>query len=275
MKKSKGIFGFTALSFCMVLFVLVASSIVTFGQATTGSISGTVTDPAGNVVAGATVTAKNEGTGVSSGTFTTTGDGTFVFSNLNPGSYSVTVLTASGFKTKTTTGVAVRLGLETPLKVGLEVGGASETVTIVASADEIAQTNSEITANFDTRKVSDLPSNAAGSGIDTLALNIPGVTPGFGNVNSNGTTLSVNGNRARSNNFTIDGTDNNDLSIGGPSFFVSNTEIVQEFRSLPTISQLSTAAIRGRSSISLPKAAQTILAEVHSFITATQARLMR
>ncbi|MEQ1923355.1 MAG: carboxypeptidase regulatory-like domain-containing protein [Pyrinomonadaceae bacterium] len=223
-------FGFTFLSLCMASFLLFAGAALTFGQATTGSISGTVVDPAGNVVSGATVTAKNEATGVSTGTFTTTGDGTFVFSNLNPGNYSVTVSTASGFKTKTTTGLAVRLGLETPLRVALEVGGASETVTIVASADEIAQTNSEITANFDTRKVSELPSNAAGGGIDTLALNIPGVTPGFGNVNSNGTTLSVNGNRARSNNFTIDGTDNNDLSIGGPSYFVSNTEIVQEFQ---------------------------------------------
>lgn len=230
MKTKKRSFGFTVLSLCATALLLSASALVTFGQATTGSISGTVVDPAGNVVSGATVTAKNEATGVSSGSFSTTGDGQFVFSNLNPGLYSVTVSTASGFKTKTTTGVTVRLGLETPLRVALEVGGASETVTIVASADEIASTNSEITANFDKRKVSELPSNAAGAGIDTLALNIPGVTPGFGNVNSNGTTLSVNGNRARSNNFTIDGTDNNDLSIGGPSYFVSNTEIVQEYQ---------------------------------------------
>ncbi|MCV4731645.1 Plug domain-containing protein, partial [Escherichia coli] len=87
-----------------------------------------------------------------------------------------------------------------------------------------------ISSNFDRRKVSELPTNAVGSGIDTLALTVPGVTPGFGNVNSNGTTLSVNGNRARSNNFTIDGTDNNDLSIGGPSYFISNPELVQEFQ---------------------------------------------
>lgn len=227
MRKSKRIFGFIVLSLCL-LALLGASQ--TFGQATSGTISGTVVDPAGNVVSGATVTAKNTDTGVSAATFTTGGDGTFVFSNLQPGTYSVTTTASSGFKTKTITEIAVRLGIDTPLKVDLEVGGASETVTIVASADEIAQTNSEITANFDKRKVSELPSNAAGGGIDTLALNIPGVTPGFGNVNSNGTTLSVNGNRARSNNFTIDGTDNNDLSIGGPSYFVSNTEIVQEFQ---------------------------------------------
>ena len=63
-----------------------------------------------------------------------------------------------------------------------------------------------------------LPSNAAGGGIDTLALLAPGVVPGLAG-NSNGTTLSVNGNRSRSNNFTIDGQDNNDLAVAGPSYF--------------------------------------------------------
>lgn len=228
MRRSKRTFGFSVLSLC--LLTLMFGVIQTPGQATSGTISGTVVDPAGNVVSGATVTAKNTDTGISASSITTSNDGTFVFSNLQPGTYSVTTTTPSGFKTKTITEIAVRLGVDTPLRIDLEVGGAAETVTIVAGADEIAQTNSEITANFDKRKVSELPSNAAGAGIDTLALNIPGVTPGFGNVNSNGTTLSVNGNRARSNNFTIDGTDNNDLSIGGPSYFVSNTEIVQEFQ---------------------------------------------
>src|SRR5262249_53587196 len=82
--------------------------------------------------------------------------------------------------------------------------------------------------SFETRRVAELPSNAAGSGIDTLALLAPGVVPGVGNVNGNGTTLSVNGQRARSNNFTIDGQDNNDLSIGGPAFFVTNQDAVGE-----------------------------------------------
>ena len=210
------------------LFTLLGSQSA-IAQATTGSLSGRVTDPNGAVVAGATVVAKNEATGVSTTNYTTTGDGNFVITNLVPGRYSVTV-TGSGFKTKTVSNIDVRLGQSTEYSIGLEVGAATETVTVVANTEEIAQSNSEISSNFESRKVTELPSNAAGSGIDTLALNVPGVTPGFGNVNSNGTTLSVNGNRARSNNFSIDGTDNNDLSIGGPSYFVSNTELVQEFQ---------------------------------------------
>jgi outer membrane receptor protein involved in Fe transport len=213
----------------MLMAVFMSSQIV-LGQATTGTLRGTVVDQNGAAVPGATVYAKNEDTGVKSPNATTSGEGTFVITNLIPGTYSVTVSASSGFKTKTVTGNSVRLGLETEVPVQLEVGGASETVTVTSSSDEIAQVTSQVSSNFDTRKVQDLPSNAAGSGIDTLALNTPGVTPGFGNVNSNGITLSVNGNRARSNNFTIDGTDNNDLSIGGPSLFISNAEAVQEFQ---------------------------------------------
>jgi len=143
MRRSKRTFGFSVLSLCLVTLMFGVSQ--TFGQATSGTISGTVVDPAGNVVSGATVTARNTDTGVSASSITTTNDGTFVFSNLRPGTYSVTTSTPSGFKTKTITEVAVRLGVDTPLRIDLEVGGAAETVTIVAGADEIAQTNSEIT----------------------------------------------------------------------------------------------------------------------------------
>lgn len=220
-------FAFSIGIFCF-LFLFIGSQIA-FSQATTGTIRGRVLDPNGAAVPGATVVAKNEATGVSSPSFTTSGEGLFVISNLIPGTYSVTV-TGAGFKTKTVSNIGVRLGLETDVRFDLEVGSAQETVTVVANTEEVAQTNSEISTNFETRKVNELPSNAAGAGLDTLALNVPGVTPGFGNVNSNGTTLSVNGNRARSNNFSIDGTDNNDLSIGGPSLFISNSELVQEFQ---------------------------------------------
>lgn len=201
-----------------------------FAQTTTGTLKGRVVDPNNAVVPGATVTAKNQATGVESPSTTTTGEGYFVIPNLIPGKYTVTVAGTSGFKTTALSDVDIRLGTETDVTVNLTAGIGTETVTITASTEEVVQTNSQISSSFETRKVEELPSNAAGGGIDTLALLAPGVTPGFGNVNSNGTTLSVNGNRARSNNFTLDGTDNNDLSIGGPSFFVGNQDLVQEFQ---------------------------------------------
>jgi len=204
-------------------------SVPVMAQATTGKLTGTVADPNGGVVAGATVSAKNDATGTEKH-FTTGGDGIFEISDLQPGKYTVTITPTSGFSTKVLTGVDVKVGGITDLKVALEIGQPSATVTITANTEEVVQTTSQLSSSFETRKVEELPSNAAGGGIDTLALLAPGVVPGFGNVNSNGVTLSVNGNRARSNNFTLDGTDNNDLTIGGPNFFISNQDSVQEFQ---------------------------------------------
>src|SRR5258706_4463255 len=225
---AKSLVFFSALVLSLVAMVFLVSE-PAMAQATTDRLTGTVVDPNGGIVAGTTVTAKNNATGAEK-QFTTGPDGGFVISELQPGKYTVSAAPASGFSTKVLTGVDVKVGEATDLKVALEVGQPSATVTITANTEEVMETTSQQSSSFETRKVEDLPSNAAGGGIDTLALLAPGVVPGFGNVNGNGVTLSVNGNRARSNNFTLDGTDNNDLSVGGPSFFVDNQDAVQEFQ---------------------------------------------
>jgi outer membrane receptor protein involved in Fe transport len=199
-------------------------------QATTGTIRGVVSDQTGAVVPGAKIVAKNQATGVETAENTSTGDGVYRISNLTPGVYTVTV-EAANFKRSVITEINVRVGEDATIDVNLQPGGVTETVTVTAGSEEtIQKETSQISSSFEARKVAELPSNAAGSGIDTLALLAPGVVPGFGNVNSNGVVLSVNGNRSRSNNFTIDGQDNNDLSIGGPSFFVGNQDQVQDFQ---------------------------------------------
>jgi outer membrane receptor protein involved in Fe transport len=221
---------FNFLIFALAVFaVLFAFTKPAMAQATTGTLKGSVVDPQGAAIAGATVSVKNEATSIVQ-TTTATSDGLFAVTNLAPGKYTVMVSTNAGFSTKQVTGVDVRIGTETDIKVELAVGTPTETVTITGNTEEIVQTTSQISASFESRKVEELPSNAAGGGLDTLALLAPGVVPGFGNVNSNGTTLSVNGNRARANNFTLDGTDNNDLTIGGPNFFISNQDSIQEFQ---------------------------------------------
>ena len=218
------------LVFTLTLFaMLFVFSKPAMAQATSGTLKGSVVDPQGAAIAGATVTVKNSATGIVQ-TTTATSDGLFTVTNLPPGKYTVTASTTAGFSAKQLTGVDIRIGTETDLKVELEIGTPTETVTVTGNTEDIVQTTSQISASFESRKVEDLPSNAAGGGLDTLALLAPGVVPGFGNVNSNGTTLSVNGNRARANNFTMDGTDNNDLTIGGPNFFISNQDSIQEFQ---------------------------------------------
>src|SRR5258705_13396084 len=212
----------SALVFVLAMSTLVlVSSLAAFGQATTGTLRGTVTDPNGNVVAGATVTAKNQGTGNTTPS-TTNGEGGYVLSNLAPGVYTVTVEATSGFSKKAITDVNVPIGTTTDLPIALAVGSPTEIVTVTSTGEEvITRDQAQISTTFETRKIEDLPSNGAGAGIDTLALLAPGIVASRNSgVNTDGAGLSVNGNRGRSNNFQIDGSDNNDLSIGGPPIFV-------------------------------------------------------
>jgi outer membrane receptor protein involved in Fe transport len=210
--------------------LIICSSLLAFGQATTGNIKGSVTDQSDALVSGATVTAKNQGTG-SEATFITTAEGFFNITSLVPGKYTITV-EAAGFNRSVVTDLDVRIGVDTPLNVQLKPGNVTETVTVTAGNEEIVQREqSQISATFETRKVEDLPSNGAGGGLDTLALLAPGVIANrVGGTNTNGAGLSVNGNRGRSNNFQIDGADNNDLSVGGPALFVDFADSVQEFQ---------------------------------------------
>lgn len=209
--------------------ILALSAIAAMAQATTGSLRGTVTDSNGGVVAGATVTVKSQATG-SESSLTTNSEGTFEAPFLQPGDYSVTV-EAPSFKRAVSTGVVIKIGIVNPLAVVLEPGNLSETVTVTAGTEEIIRDQAQISTTIEARRIQELPSNGAGGGIDTLALLAPGVIANrAGGTNTNGTGLSVNGNRGRSNNFQIDGSDNNDLSVAGPALFVDFQDAVQEFQ---------------------------------------------
>src|SRR5258705_4174503 len=227
--KAKAATMFTTRVFA-VASILVLSAIAVMAQATTGSLRGTVTDANGGVVAGATVTVKSQSTGATTSA-TTTGEGTFDATFLQPGNYDVTV-EAAGFKRAVSTGVQVKIGIVNPVAIVLEPGTVAETVTVTANTEEVVQRDqSQISTTIDARRIQDLPSNGAGAGIDTLALLAPGVIANrAGGTNTNGTGLSVNGNRGRSNNFQIDGRANNDLSVAGPALFVDFQDSVQEFQ---------------------------------------------
>jgi outer membrane receptor protein involved in Fe transport len=232
MSSSKKAKTMTFLTSCLIaLFIVSFSCLNVMAQATTGSLRGTVTDSTGAVVSGATVTVKNEGTGTESPAVTTSGEGSFDVSALQPGSYTVTV-EASGFKRSVSTGVSVKIGIVNPFTVTLEAGNVAETVTVTAGTEEIVQRDqAQLSTTVNTRQVSDLPSNGAGGGLDTLALLAPGViNQRSTGANTNGTGLSVNGNRGRSNNFQIDGADNNDLSVTGPALFVDFADQVAEYQ---------------------------------------------
>src|SRR3954454_1392722 len=112
---SKGVSSVVALLLALLMLPSAA-----FAQVETGQIAGTVTDPQGAVISGATVTVTSTGTGAQR-SVTTSGDGGFNVTNLQPGNYEVKV-EGAGFGTKTTT-AQVSVGTKTTVDTQLEVGG--------------------------------------------------------------------------------------------------------------------------------------------------------
>ena len=206
-RKTKALALFTAWVFILVS-LLPLSAITAVAQATTGTLRGTVTDAQGGVVAGATVTVKNEATGATSPPITTTGEGTFDAPALPPGTYNVTV-EATGFKRSVSTGVDVKIGIVNPVAVVLEAGNVAETVTVTANTEEVVQRDqAQISTTVNTRQIADLPSNGAAGGLDTLALLAPGVI-NPGSPFSASPATRQNASNARSNTGSSSGRDTN------------------------------------------------------------------
>jgi len=204
--------------------------IPSFGQVIRGSISGTVTDPSGAVVSGAQVKAKNVETGI---VFTTTSDGSGLFrlNLLQVGTYTVEI-TAQGFKTASQSNVVVAAGRDSDLRtVHLTVGEASTTVEVNAEAPLIEASTPQITNTFSGTALTQFAGTQENQGLDRMALFIPGVssTRSDNFSNTNGAGFTVNGLRGRNNDQQIDGQNNNDNSVGGPSLFLSNPEFAQSY----------------------------------------------
>ncbi|MFN2597397.1 MAG: carboxypeptidase-like regulatory domain-containing protein [Pyrinomonadaceae bacterium] len=115
-------------------------SLFAFGQVTTtGSITGTVADPLGAAVAYANVVAKNNATPQEVNA-TSSQEGTFIIPNVPPGKYTLTIA-ALGFKTRILQDVTVNAGVPSSVNAAMQVGGATETVTITGAGGELLQTS--------------------------------------------------------------------------------------------------------------------------------------
>ena len=210
----------------MLIIVLFTAVFAGAQGIVTGSISGSVEDASGALVSGAKISAKHLATNREYTTESTTA-GIISLRNLPPGVYDVRIQAAS-FRTFESTGLVVAVGGDTSIgAVRLEVGAANETVTVEGAAPLIEATTDQISSTFDTQKTTSLP---VGNAFDSLALFLPGVsTAGDASFsNNNGAEVAVNGQRARSNNFQLDGQNNNDNSIGGPSIFFGNQDAISE-----------------------------------------------
>src|ERR1041385_320663 len=227
-------------SFSVALFlVLILCSVTSFAQAGGTTVRGTVQDPNGNLVKGATVTLTDPSKNFTR-TQQTNEDGQYVFSAVPPGTYKLEV-TAQGFKTASASGVQALVDTPTVRDVPLEIGAVSETVDVTSAAEAAINTSDATIGNsFERKRITELPLNA-NNVVGLLSLQ-PGVSrSGY-----------VNGGRADQSNITLDGVDVNEqqdgLDVVTDEAFASVLRVtrdsLQEFR----VTTTNPNAEQGRSS---------------------------
>src|SRR6202166_1723240 len=194
----------------VVLLSVLLSTTVLVGQTFRGTILGTVTDPSGAVVAGATVKVRNVATGLER-TTVTSGDGSYTVSELPIGTYSVT-LGQAGFQTFVVTGVAVDVATERRVDAALKTGDVSTRVEVSAEDLPLIETTSNVLGGVITAQtVENMPVN--GRDYTKLIYLNPGVAGSPDQISDSPGSFgefSMNGARGRSNNYLLDGTDMND-----------------------------------------------------------------
>ena len=199
---------------CLLAALLYSS--VASAQTVTGSISGQVTDPSGALVTGATVTAENVGTAVSTST-KTNASGVYTIRFLPVGTYTVTV-EAAGFSSQKVSAFALEIDQTVKINARMTIG-ASTTIAVEEQFHPILDTTDATLGNtLSSNEIENIPLN--GRNFSSLTIYQPGAiaTDPTGmtgnnaierNTYNNG-TVTVNGNRAQENNYTIEGADNNE-----------------------------------------------------------------
>jgi hypothetical protein len=179
-------------------------------QLTRGVISGIVSDSSGAILAGVQVTITNTATNSSRDTVTNDA-GFYRFTAVEPGDYTVDFKLA-GFEARKITSVTVKTAQEVTINRTLAVGGVSAEVSVTEIAGaELSKTTATIERTFTGTLVEDLPlqTNASGTrDVTRVALLAPNVTRAPGS-----NQFAASGQRARNNNFMVDGVDNNDYSV--------------------------------------------------------------
>ena len=208
----------------LLAFLLAATSAL--AQSSGARLSGRVTDESGAALPGVTVTATNDATGFNRSTVTG-GDGGYLFPSLPVGTYTV-VADLSGFAPVTVKNVVLNVASERTFNVTLRQAAVRENITVTAEAPLIA-TEPAVGTVVSQRELENLPLN--GRQFANLGSLAPGTSLA---VNTDPTkpgqlTIALNGGIGRNVNYTVDGGDNMDDTIGG-ALQNFNLEAVQEFK---------------------------------------------
>ena len=201
---------------------LIAATVV--AQTSKGIIAGTVTDPTGAVIPKAVVSVKSVETGEAR-TAVTGPTGAYRIDAVDPGHYEIRV-SAENFQTVTLQGREVVASMVTPADVRLQVGARTESVEVAARNNAVETENGELSHSISSVEIRQLP--IASLNPIELVLTEPGVSDPATRGFSNGINFAVNGQRPRSNNFLIDGQDNNDNFVEGQGFQPINPQAIEE-----------------------------------------------
>ncbi len=222
----------------LALLVSLALSNAAYSQLTRGYISGTVTDPSGAVVAGARVTVTNKATNIQNEA-SSNENGVYRFVAVEPGMYTV-AFSAQGFETRKVENIQVGTAQEVVINQSLKVGAEATVIEVTDTPPgvELAKTTATIDRKLDSNMIVNIPTTGGTRDISRLALLAPTVNRAPGS-----NEFSANGQRARNNNFLLDGTDNNDLSVT-----LSNARVVPEAVAEFQVQTTSYSAEFGRNS---------------------------
>ena len=218
---------FPKASFLAPLLATLLMTMSGYAQSVRGTILGTITDESGAVIRGAKVTVHHVSTGLVRSEMSNDG-GEYSLPQLPVGLYTVDV-EQTGFKKAERTNVELRVDDKLRIDVALAIGQVTETVAVEATAPIINTDSATLGNVVDNKKVTELPLN--GRNFLQLNLLVPGANQGVkGSQNqTQGGSISINGVREQSNNFLLDGMDNNDLAINQYAVAIS-TEAIQEFK---------------------------------------------
>lgn len=225
-------------------FVLLSCSSPLFAQEVAASLTGSVTDASGAVIPNAHVEIDDAAVKSSSRTATTDKEGSYTVTNLPPANYII-IVTAPGFKTFTAQNVNIYVAEKRTINARLEPGAVSENVTVQQNTVAIDTSTSEQAGTVSGTQVREL--ELSNRNFEQLVTLQPGVVSGLsdevGFGLNNSSTVSVNGARSTSNNWTVDGADINDSGSNGTLLNVPSVDAIREF----TLERGSYDASYGRS----------------------------
>jgi hypothetical protein len=243
----------------LAIVLLPVCSVAGVAQTITGGVTGTVTDPSGAVITGAKITATNVATNVDTSDQTNK-DGVYSIRFLTVGQYKVTVQ-SPGFAPQTLGPFTLESGQVAKFNAKLGLEGAASSVTVNEGLIPLLNTeNAELGTTLDTTAIENIP--LSGRNFQELALYTPGAistapttfggADGIERTNIGGSVLSVNGNRAQTNNFLLDGFEINE-TINNTVGYNPSPDALSQVRVISANAQAEYGNVNGGDVIALLK----------------------